>query len=391
MRGTLDLPGDKSLSHRVAMLAALATGTCSIQNYNTGADCASTLRCLEQLGVRFEGTVRIHPPPALNTPEKILDCGNSGSTIRFFQGLLAGKNIPATLTGDESLNRRPMKRVADPLRKMGAIIHLTRDDFPPVRIEEGVKHPIEYRMPISSAQVKTAVLLAGLNLPGTRVIEPVPSRDHTERLLQFLKPDQGKFPAFHYDVPGDPSAAAFFVVAALFRNNSDLLIRNLLVNPHRIAYVRILQRSGAPIQIENERIVQNEPVADLRVEGSTTRLLPIRITAEEVPSVIDEIPALSMLGTRCGFEVAGAEDLRNKESDRIHAMVSNFEAMGIHAREERDGYHLTPGSFQRGVAKTFGDHRIAMAFASAGIEIDDSDCVKISLPEFFPLLEKLNA
>lgn len=373
------------------MLAALADGTCHIKNYNTGADCASTLHCLKQLGVSIDGNLAIDPPRNLQTPTRILDCGNSGSTIRFLQGLLAGKNIPAMLTGDESLKRRPMKRVAEPLRQMGAVIHLTGDDFPPVRIEEGVKHAIEYRMPISSAQVKTAVLLAGLSFPGTRVIEPIPSRDHTERLLQFLKPDHAKVPSFRYDVPGDPSAAAFFVIGALLRNSSDLQIRNLLVNPHRIRYIRILQRSGARIQILNERDLQNEPVADIRVEASENALSPIRITAEEVPSVIDEIPALSILGTRWGFEVSGAEDLRNKESDRIHAMVSNFQAMGVAAAEHSDGYVVNPGNFKRGVAKTFGDHRIAMAFAAAGIDIDDHSCVKISLPEFFRLLEKLNS
>lgn len=373
------------------MLAALADGTCHINNYNTGADCASTLHCLRELGLSIEGNLTISPPGNLQTPTRILDCGNSGSTIRFLQGLLTGKNISATLTGDESLRRRPMKRVAEPLRQMGAVIHLTGDDFPPVRIEEGVKHAIEYRMPISSAQVKTAVLLAGLSFPATRVIEPIPSRDHTERLLQFLKPDHAKVPAFRYDVPGDPSAAAFFVIGALLRSNSDLQIRNLLVNPHRIGYIRILQRSGARIQILNERDLQNEPVADIRIEGSEDALSPIRIIAEEVPSVIDEIPALSILGTCCGFEVSGAEDLRNKESDRIHAMVSNFQAMGVTATEHPDGYVVNPGNFKRGVAKTFGDHRIAMAFAAAGIEVDDHSCVKISLPEFFPLLEKLNS
>jgi 3-phosphoshikimate 1-carboxyvinyltransferase len=390
MKGTLDLPGDKSLSHRVAMFAALATGSCRVQNYNTGADCGSTLNCLKELGVSMSGELTITPPHQLQTPSRILDCGNSGSTIRFLHGLLAGQNIQATLTGDESLRRRPMKRVADPLRQMGAVIHLTQEDFPPVRIEEGVKHAIEYKMPISSAQVKTALIFAGLNHPGMRIIEPIPSRDHTERMLQFFEIKNGKISPFNYHVPADPSAASFFVVAALFRGNSELHIRNVLINPFRIAYIGILRNAGAEIRIENTRDFQNEPVADIHVFGSAD-LKPIRITAEEVPSVIDEIPALSILGTKCGFEVSGAGELRTKESDRIHSMVSNFEKLGISVQENKDGFAVSPGNFKKGVAKTFGDHRVAMAFAAAAVEIDDPNCVKISLPEFFPLLRNLGA
>jgi 3-phosphoshikimate 1-carboxyvinyltransferase len=389
MQGVLDLPGDKSLSHRVAMLAAVASGLSRIKNFNTGADCASTLQCLRDLGILIEENLTIRPA-TLHNPIRPLDCGNSGSTLRMLLGLLAGQNVHAVLSGDDSLSRRPMRRVADPLRQMGAVMHLRQDEYPPVHLEEGVKHGIEYRMPLSSAQVKTAILFAGLRFPQTRVIETRPSRDHTERMLAYLKFDGREIRGFEYDIPADPSAAAFFVVGALLRKESDLLIRRVLLNPFRIAYIRVLQKAGARIEIIHEEMVQNEPVGDIRVRTSKI-LAPIRITAEEVPSVIDEIPALSILGTKWGFEVSGASELRTKESDRIRAMVSNFEALKIPVREHADGYEVQPGKFKSGTAKSFGDHRIAMAFACAGIEIDQPECVRISLPEFFPLLKKLTS
>lgn len=379
------MPGDKSISHRAAMLAALARGACRISNFNTGADCASTLRCLAQLGVvvtREGGATLIEPVP-FRSPQQPLDCGNSGSTIRMLTGLLAGQNIPATLTGDASLARRPMKRVAEPLRQMGAVIHLRDEEYAPLVLESGVTRAVTYTMPVSSAQVKSAVLLAGLRLPGTAVLEPVPSRDHTERMLEHLNfYKHREIRAFAYDVPADPSTAAFFVVGALLEAGSDVFFPQLLVNPFRTAYLRILKAAGARIEVSNERLLQNEPVADVRVLGGG-KLTRIEIKPDEVPAVIDEIPVLSLLGTVCGFSVSGAKELRSKESDRIHAMVSNLRMLGVQTTEREDGFDVEPGTLNRAKVTTFGDHRIAMTFAIAGMELDDPACVSVSFPEFF--------
>jgi 3-phosphoshikimate 1-carboxyvinyltransferase len=302
---------------------------------------------------------------------------------------LAGQDINATLIGDLSLIRRPMRRLAEPLRQMGAVLTLRDDEYAPIRIEEGVKRSIVYRMTVSSAQVKTAIVFAGMRFPGTHISEPIPTRDHTERLMEHLKFQSGKttIPSFEYDVPGDPSAAAFLIVGALLRKDSDLTFRNLLMNPYRVAYMRKLQQAGASIEISNRRLVQNEFVADVRVQSGAT-MSPIKIMPAEVPSMIDEIPALSLLGTICGFQVSGAAELRFKESDRIDAMVSNLEAMNIPVEQTEDGYSVFPGSLEDGIATTYGDHRIAMSFAAAGIEIDDPDCAKVSFPEFFSVLEE---
>jgi 3-phosphoshikimate 1-carboxyvinyltransferase len=394
MKGTIELPGDKSISHRVAMIAAIAEGPCQITNFNSGADCGSTLMCLNAIGTEITGDLVIEPRP-LHPADEALDCGNSGTTMRLLMGFLAGQDIPATLIGDVSLLRRPMRRVADPLREMGAVIGLRDEEFPPVQLKEGAKRAIVYRMPVSSAQVKSAVLLAGLRFSGMRVLEPVPSRDHTERLLEYLQVaarqtrKQNPIPAFDYAVPGDPSAAAFFVAAALMKKDSDLTFRNVLMNPQRTSYLRKLQTCGANIEASNRRLIQNELIADMRVRGGK-QLQPIVIQPEEVPALIDEIPALAVLGSQYGFQVSGAAELRVKESDRIDAMVSNLDALGIYVEESEDGFRVERGSLQDGMAKTFGDHRIAMAFAAAGIEIDDPECVRISFPNFFEILGSIS-
>jgi len=391
MKGEIELPGDKSISHRVAMLAALAEGPCTIRNFNTGADCIATLNCLRQIGVASEGNLTIHPA-RLRIPDNPLNCENSGSTMRMFTGFLAGQDIPATLIGDLSLIRRPMRRLAEPLRRMGAVVRLRDDEYAPVVLEEGVKQSIVYRMPVHSAQVKSAILFAGLRFAGTRVSEPLPTRDHTERLFEHLKIQPGKvnIPPFQYVVPGDPSSAAFLIVGALLRKNSDVTFRNLLMNPYRVAYMRKLHQAGASIEIANRKMIQNELVADVRVRSGVL-LSPIQILPEEAPLMIDEIPVLSLLGAVCGFEVSGAAELRHKESDRIEAMVCNLERMGLRVEEKEDGYRVWPGSVKESMAETYGDHRIAMTFAAAGMEIDDPECVKISFPDFISILERLNS
>jgi 3-phosphoshikimate 1-carboxyvinyltransferase len=376
------------------MLAAVAEGACRIKNFNTGADCASTLICLRELGVGIHDDHFIEPAP-LQPPSHPLDCGNSGSTIRMLTGLLAGQDVPATLIGDVSLLRRPMRRVADPLRQMGATVFLRDEEFAPVILEEGVKRGITYKMPISSAQVKTAVLFAGLRFPGTRVLEQNASRDHTERLFDFLQISSRQarhappVPAFEYSIPGDPSSAAFFVAGALLQPESEIVFHGLLMNPHRIAYMRKLQHCGAHIEVTNRTLLQNELIADVKVTGGKA-LQPIVIQPEEVPGLIDEIPVLSLLGAKYGFQVSGAAELRNKESDRIEAMCSNLDALGIYVEQWEDGYRIEPGRLQDGMANSYGDHRIAMTFAVAGIELDDADCVTISFPEFFDILNSLN-
>lgn len=388
MSNSIELPGDKSISHRIAMLAALADNACTFTNFNTGADCYSTLACLQALGA--DATVTGVRPHQLRHPEEPLDCGNSGSTIRMLTGLLAGQQIPATLIGDSSLMKRPMKRIAEPLRQMGAVVELRNDEFAPIELKEGTKHGIEYTSPVSSAQIKTAVLFAGLKFANTRVIEPLASRDHTERLFEHLQIETGplvKIPAFSYMVPGDPSSAAFLIVAALL-NNAEVLFRNILLNQYRIGFLRVLERAGASLTIVEEWIQHNELVGDIQVHTDGIKE-PIMIQAGEVSGLIDEIPALTVAGMMHGIEVHGAKELRFKESDRIKAMTSNLRLLGLEVDEWDDGYRVHPGKTRSTSLQTYGDHRIAMAFSAAGFAVDDPECATISFPEFYDLLNKI--
>jgi 3-phosphoshikimate 1-carboxyvinyltransferase len=388
MGKSMELPGEKSISHRIAMLAALADNACSFTNFNTGADCYSTLACLKALGADATPTgVRPHH---LHPPHEPLDCGNSGSTIRMLTGLLAGQQIPATFVGESSLMKRPMKRIAEPLRQMGAVIELQNDEYAPIELREGTKHSIEYSSPVSSAQIKTAVLFAGLKFANTRVIESLPSRDHTERLFEHLQIEAGpsvKIPAFSYMVPGDPSSAVFLIVAALL-NKTEVLFRNILLNQHRIGFLRVLERAGASLKIVEEWIQQNELVGDIQVHTDGIND-PIIIQADEVSGLIDEIPALTVAGMMHGIEVHGAKELRFKESDRIKAMTSNLRLLGLEVDEWDDGYCVHPGKTRSANLRTYGDHRIAMAFSAAGFSVDDPECATISFPEFYDLLNKI--
>lgn len=389
MGKSIELPGDKSISHRIAMLAALADNACTFTNFNTGADCYSTLQCLQVLGLDANPGGVIHRGP-LHPPQEPLDCGNSGSAMRMLTGLLAGQQISATLIGDSSLMKRPMKRIADPLRQMGAVIELRNDEYAPVEVREGTKHGIVYTLPISSAQIKTAVLFAGLKFAETRVIEPLPSRDHTERLFEHLQIEPGpsvKVPAFSYMVPGDPSSAAFLIVGALL-NKEEVLFRNILLNQSRIGFLRVLERAGASVKIVEEWIQQNELVGDIQVHTDDIKD-PIVINSEEVAGLIDEIPALTVAGMTHGIEVHGAKELRVKESDRINAMTSNLRLLGMEVDEWEDGYRVHPGKPRLARLRTYGDHRIAMAFSAAGFAVDDPECATISFPEFYDLLNKI--
>lgn len=414
LRGAVRVPGDKSISHRYAMLGAIAEGTTRITGFASSADCQSTLDCLSSLGVairRSQDDVEIEGRGAagLSAPARDLDAGNSGSTMRMLAGILAGQPFRSRLTGDESLSRRPMKRIIDPLSEMGARINSAPGGRPPLEIEGATLRPIRYQPPVASAQVKTAVLFAGMFAHGeTSVCEPVLTRDHTEIALAemgaSIARERGcatiRGPArlrnFEAHVAGDISSAAFFVAAGLLVPGSHLALENVGVNPTRSAIVDMLVRMGGKIRIKNRRTVHGEPVGDIEVESGS--LSGGEIPVELVPNLIDELPVLAVLGsqTRDGLSFRGAAELRVKESDRLAAIAENLRRLGGVVDEFPDGLRVAGGqTLKGGEVDSFGDHRIAMAFAIAGlvsregVSIRDSGCVKISFPEFFDRLGEL--
>jgi 3-phosphoshikimate 1-carboxyvinyltransferase len=409
-RGRFTLAGDKSVCHRLALLGALAHGETRIGNFSSAADCASTLRCLSLLGVGVsrDGTevrVRGEGPDAWGAPPGPLPAGNSGSTLRMLLGALAGRPFRATLTGDASLCQRPMERVAQPLRAMGARV-ATTDGRPPLSIEGGGLHGVSWDLPVASAQVKTAILLAGLQADGaTTVVEPEPSRDHTERLLPAfgvalsvsgtaLTVTRGDLRAFSMDAPGDVSSAAFLLVAALIRPDSHVRIDGVLLNPRRTAFLDVLRAMGADIETGID-VSAPEPTG--WIEARSSRLRGVAIPASVVPALIDEVPALAAAATQAEgvFSVSGAAELRVKESDRIAALVAGLGRMGAQVEERPDGFLIVGGRPLRGaVVDSRGDHRIAMALAVTALaaegetRIEDAACVDVSFPEFFALLER---
>ena len=416
VRGAVRVPGDKSISHRSIMLGAIAEGTTQVTGFLEGADALSTMNIFRALGVEIEGPqegrvrikgVGLH---GLKAPADDLDCGNSGTSMRLLCGLLAGQGFQARMVGDASLTRRPMKRVTEPLARMGARIDTT-DGRPPLVIQpaEGRLQGIDYALPVASAQVKSALILAGLYAEGeTRVTEPAPTRDHTERMLTaFGVPVvvdgptvrvQGghRLKATEIDVPADISSAAFFMVAAAISPGSDLLLRHVGMNPTRVGVVEILRRMGADLSLESERTVGGEPVADVRVRGSVLR--GIEVPEELVPLAIDEFPVL-FVAAACAqgrTVVTGAEELRVKESDRIAVMAEGLRALGIVAEPTPDGIVIEgrgdqPVVFQAGAVDSHGDHRPAMAFtvaalrAAGPIHIRDTANVGTSFPGFVAL------
>ena len=416
--GTLRLPGDKSISHRAAMFAAMADGRSVIENFAASADCTSTLACLARLGAEISrdgATVTIDGAGEsdFSTPTGPLDCGNSGTTMRLMSGILAGQGVNAFLIGDESLSSRPMKRVIEPLTAMGAEI-VSNDGRAPLEITGDNKLSGCIHTPtIASAQIKSCIILAGLNAVGqTTVIEPSPTRDHTERLLRWFGVDLDtskpgvitirggqRLRPRSFSVPGDISSAAFFLVAAAcISSGSDLTIRNVGINPSRTGIIDILHRCGVELSVEHERTMCNEPVGDIRVRG------PIRSNSEKVvisgdliANAIDEIPVLAVLGTQLsgGIEIRDAGELRFKESDRIKAVVENLRRMGAEVEEFPDGMIVRYSRLTGATVDSFGDHRIAMAFAVAGLlakgetEIIGADCVDISFPGFFEKLDSV--
>ncbi len=412
LQGRLSVPGDKSISHRYALLAALADGVSRLSGYSTGADCQSTLACLRKLGVEIavdaEGTVIVlgRGFGSLRSPGSPLDAGNSGTTMRMLAGILAAQPFTSTVVGDRSLSRRPMRRVIEPLEQMGARIEAT-EGRPPLVIHGGPLNAISYRSPVPSAQVKSAVLLAGLHANGmTTVTEPAQTRDHTERALVDFGVDVGRtgstvslrapqrFAGRSLSVPGDFSSAAFWMVAAAALPGSRVEIENVGLNPTRTALIGVLRRFGARVDV-HASTDSGEPRGRIVVEADERR--SVEILPEEVPGLIDELPAIAALAAHGGeVTVHGAAELRVKESDRIATLVAGFGSLGIAAREWPDGFTVRgEGVPAGGVAAANDDHRIAMALAIAALgarnpsTITGSEAVAISYPGFFETLERL--
>jgi len=423
LSGGVEPPGDKSISHRYAMLAALADGVSELRNFAAARDCHSTLGCVNSLGagVTLDGTtVQItgHGLRGLKSSWRTLDAENSGTTIRLLSGILSGQEFTTRITGDSSLQKRPMKRVVTPLRQMGADIRAKDDNFPPLDIHGGKLRAIHYEMPMASAQVKSAVLLAGLYADGeTSVLEPAKTRDHTELALEeFGAPihKKGRSISLHgiagpngcgalqprsLDVPGDLSAAVFFIAAASLLPESELFISNVGLNPTRSAILDFFTQMGAAVSVVNLGSKQGELVGDLSVRAA--KLKGGLISGELVPLLIDELPMLAALGpfTEQGIEIRDAQELRVKESDRIAALAENLKRMGAKVEERPDGLRVagrSAGKLHGAEIEPRGDHRIAMAFAVAGLAatsetiILDADCAAVSYPTFFDELRRLS-
>ncbi len=414
LSGSLTLPGDKSISHRYAMIASIAEGPTRIRNYSTGADCHSTLGCIRALGIEVTGegtgfTIHGRGLDGLRAPAACLDAGNSGSTIRMLSGILAAQPFCSRIGGDESLSRRPMQRIMRPLAEMGARIRAREDKFPPLEIQGGKLKPIYYQLPVPSAQVKTCVLFAGLFAEGeTSIAEPVRSRDHTEIALREFGADltssrgiitlagRPRLAGRDLAVPSDLSSAAFFLAAALLVPGSRLSIRGVGLNPTRSALLDFLIGMGAGIRIPELESRNGELAGEIVVEHSALRggVIEGPLTA----ALIDEIPVLAVLGAAAeqGLTVRDASELRVKETDRIRTVVENLHRLGVAAEERPDGM-VIPGrqKFRAAAFDSFGDHRVAMAFAVAALAADgesvihDAEAASVSFPEFWDTLAKI--
>ena len=415
LKGEVSIPGDKSISHRAVMFGSLAEGTTEVTNFLQGADCLSTISCFRKLGIEIENTsqrILIHGKGlhGLTEPSDTLDTGNSGTTTRLISGILAGQRFTTILNGDASIQTRPMKRIITPLSMMGAdITSLKGNDCAPLRICGGQLHGITYKSPVASAQVKSCVLLAGLYADApTSVTEPVLSRNHTELMLAGFgahvassgttatiepEPDLN---GMKIEVPGDISSAAYFLAAGLMIPNSEILIKNVGINPTRDGILRVAKEMGGDITILNEKTSGGEPTCDLLVRSSS--LKGVTIGGEIIPTLIDEIPMIAVMA--CFAEgittIKDAQELKVKESNRIDTVVTNLKAMGAHIEATDDGMIIEGGYPLHGaVIDSHLDHRIAMSFAIGALgadgetRVEGADCVKISYPEFYQTLEKL--
>jgi len=418
LKGEITPPPDKSISHRAVMFASLAKGQSRIKNFLWAKDPISSLNAMKSLGVKIEVNdikeIIIHGEglQSLKEPEDVIDCGNSGTTMRLLSGILAGQPFLSILSGDESLRQRPMKRIIEPLRQMGAEIYSRAENrFPPIVIRGGNLKGISYEMPIASAQVKSAILLAGLFAKGdTTVKEPHKSRDHTEKMLKSMgvelyitkntikiSPPSQELKAFDITIPNDFSSAAFFIGGACLVPDSEVIIKNVCLNETRTGYLEVLSSMGAKIEIFNLKEQAGEPVGDILVKRSPA-LKGVTVQGEIIPRLIDEFPILCIIATQAeGLTVIrDAKDLRAKESDRIKAMATELGKMGVPIKELEDGVEIKgPCKLKGAEVYSYKDHRIAMALSIAGLisegitTIIDADCVDISFPEFYNFLEIL--
>ena len=411
LKGTIRVPGDKSISHRSMMFSAIAEGTSHVTGLLEGDDVLATIAAFRAMGVKVEGPengklvvhgVGMH---GLQEPDVELDMGNSGTAMRLLTGLLAAQSFPITLIGDASLSKRPMRRVTDPLTMMGAICETEESGCPPIRISPAKNlKAIHYDLPMASAQVKSAILLAGLYADGeTSVTEPAPTRNHTEMMLQAYGYDcktvankmsvkgGGKLKSTNIDVPADISSATFFIVAASIVPGSDIILKHTCINPTRTGIIGLMKSLGANIELSNERQIGGETVADIRVKA--TQLKGAQIDPELVPLAIDEFPAFFIAAACAQGDtiITGAEELRHKESDRIEVMATGLKSLGITVEEFVDGAKITGGQLMGGSIECHHDHRIAMAFAIAGlmasepVTIHDAATVATSFPNFSEL------
>lgn len=414
LKGTITIPSDKSISHRAVMFSSIAEGECTVSNFSSGADCHSTLNLFKSLGVDIqfidEKTLKIKSIGILK-PSKIsvYDCGNSGTTMRLVSGVLAGQNFNSTLVGDLSLSKRPMKRVIEPLTLMGANI-TSENGHAPLKIIGQKLQGIDYKSKLASAQVKSCILLAGLNAEGeTTFTEPYVSRNHTENLFKYLGADikingsevtlnPSKLYARNINIVGDISSAAFFIVAGLIVPNSDFIIKNVGLNYTRSGIIDVVERMGGNIEILNKTTVSGEEVGDIRVQY-TENLKPCVIEGEDIPRLIDELPVIAVLASQADGEtiIKDAEDLRNKESDRIKCLVKELSKIGVDIEERQDGFIVSGKTKLKGNTEleSYHDHRLAMSYYIAGliceneITINGFEWTKISFPEFEELVGAL--
>jgi 3-phosphoshikimate 1-carboxyvinyltransferase len=420
LNGDIRVPGDKSISHRSAIVSSISGKKVIIENYLFSQDCINTIEILRNLGVKIEKTDNDLMIYGIKTtdmvePRVVLDVGNSGTAIRLMAGVLASTTFMSILTGDNSINNRPMKRIIDPLRSMGASIYGRDNNRKAPLVIFGSKklQGQRFEFSLSSAQLKSCVLLAAVNAEGaTEIIQPDKSRDHTERMLQYfgadiefdgkctrLDPSKG-LEAKNIYIPGDISSAAFIIVATLILKNSHTIIRDVGVNPTRNKFLEILKKMGANIEIKNKRIISNEPVAD--IETFSSDLISVKIAKEWIPNIIDEIPVLAVAASRASGKtvIEGAGELRNKESDRISALCTQLKKVGVDIREQKDGFEIIGNSdsnINGGTVDSMGDHRIAMSLAILSLlsknstTILDSECINTSFPGFKYILKKLMA
>lgn len=421
LRGTITIPGDKSISHRLVMFGSIADGTTKIHHFLNGDDCLSTINCFRKLGIEIiqeESEITIHGKGlhGLTPPEEILDVGNSGTTARLLSGILSGQNFDSKISGDCSLRKRPMKRIIYPLRKMGAnISSVLRNDCAPLYITQSNLHGMDYRCPVSSAQIKSCILLAGLYADSkTSVTEPVLSRNHTELLLKSFGADilsthdlqsststativpGNKLYGQEVTVPGDISSAAYFIAAGLLVPDSEILIKNVGINSTRSGILKVCDDMGGDITLVNQHTENGEAVADILVR--TSPLHGTTISGEIIPTLIDEIPIIAVMAA-CAegtTVIRDAEELKHKESNRIDSIVDNLLAMGANVTPTPDGMIITGGHPLKGATiHSLLDHRIAMAFSIAALVADghtnilDSDCIHISFPTFYDTFEEL--